>query len=78
VLSTPAAPIGQLSAHGRHGGHEPFTLPRGEAANPPAGIDAARAQQPGGCCRADARQRPHYGLDPHSARCFPVLGQGLF
>ena len=34
---------GQLSVHGRHGGHEPLTLPRGEPADPAPGIDARLA-----------------------------------
>ena len=37
----------------------------------------ASGHQPGGCCRADARERPHYGRDPHPARRLPVLGQDL-
>jgi hypothetical protein len=51
--------------------------PHGERANPAGGIDARLGYQPGGRCRADARERPHYGHDPHPARRLLVLGQGL-
>ena len=74
---TPIATSGQLRVHGRDGGQQALPLPRGERPGPAAGIDARLAHQPGGCCRADARERPHYGHDPHPARRLLVLGQDL-
>jgi len=69
---------GQLSAHGRHGGHEPLSLPRGERPGPAAGIDASRSHQPPGCRPADARQRSQQRLRAHPACRLVVPRQGLF
>ena len=69
--------VAMTSGHDRHGGHEPLTLPRGEPADPVPAVDAGLGHEPGGCCRADARERPHYGHDPHSACRLVVAGQDL-
>ena len=68
---------GQLSVHGRHGGHEPPTLPRGERPGPAAGIDARLAHKPGGCCPADAWKRPQQRLRAHPPSHFVAPCQGL-